>query len=282
MSESLSELRKKPHWSFSSLNSLINICSLQWAFRKIYKVESESTPISLIFGSAFHSTAEWIASGRMENESAKSEDVQDVFTESWIWQCRNADKLALSNDEFEQLNTTGRKMVECLNKQWTESDITAVSKAFSVELPGASKPLIGEIDLIIRDPQGKTILIDWKTSARKWPSDKADKDLQATCFMYAYEQITPKYKADESLFRYDVVTKTKEPSYTQNCTTRSQDDFLRLSQLVQCVERAVAAEAFLPNEQGFYCKGCEYSSACKNWHKARAKCISLPAEKVAA
>ena len=32
----LQELRKRPHWSFSSLNSLLNICSLQWRFQDRY------------------------------------------------------------------------------------------------------------------------------------------------------------------------------------------------------------------------------------------------------
>jgi RecB family exonuclease len=276
----LSELRKNPHWSFSSLNGLLNICSLQWAFKYVYKKESESTPINLIFGSAFHRVAEWIAACRMENESPKAEEVKDAFAEAWLWQVRNADQLSLSDKEFEQHNATGQRMIECLNREWTEADIVEISKPFSVNLPGASKPLIGEIDLIVKDPQNKTILVDWKTAARKWPAEKANKDLQATCFMYAYEQITPGFKAEENLFRYDVVTKTKEPSYTQYSPMRSGDDFLRLSQLVQTAEKLIASEAFLPNEQGFYCGGCQHVSACKEWHR-KARRISIPMKSAA-
>ena len=272
----LSELRKTPHWSFSSINGLINICSLQWAFRYIYKQESESTPVSLLFGSAFHKTAEWIARWRMDDEYARSAEAMDVFSEAWLWECRAADKLSMTKEEFEALNATGRRMIECFNREWTEANIISVSKAFSVDLPGASKPLIGEIDCIVREDDGKHTLIDWKTAARKWPANKADKDLQATCFMYAYEQSLNGYKAKDHQFRYDVVTKTKEPSYTQNCTTRSQEDFLRLSQLVRTAEKLIAADAFLPNEQGFYCGGCQYASACKEWHREQARTISLP------
>ena len=281
MSNKLSELRKKPHWSFSSLNGLLNICSLQWAFKYAYKVEQESTPIPLLFGSAFHRTAEWITMCRMENEYPKADEVKDVFADAWLWQCQNAEQVSLSNEEFETLNETGQRMIECLNREWTEANIVDVSKAFSVNIPGASKPLIGEIDLIVRDPQDKTILVDWKTSKNRWPAGKADKDLQATCFMYAYDQITPEYKPDESLFRYDVVTKAKEPSYTQHCTLRAEDDFLRLSQLIRTVEKAVASEVFFPNEQGFYCGGCQFASACREWHRKQTRCISVPSVRAA-
>lgn len=282
MNNKLSELRKKPHWSFSSLNGILNICSLQWAFKYVYKKEPESTPINLIFGSAFHRVAEWIAACRMENEYPKAEEVKDAFSESWLWHVRNSDKLSLSDDEFSQFNATGQRMIECLNREWTETNIVEVNKSFSVKIPGASKPLIGEIDLIVKDPKNRTILVDWKTAAKKWGVSKADKDLQATCFMFAYQRIIPDYKAENNLFRYDVVTKTKEPSYTQYCTLRNEDDFLRLSKLIRIIEKTVNAEAFLPNEQGFYCTGCQFASACKEWHRQQAKTISLPTSQVAA
>jgi Holliday junction resolvase-like predicted endonuclease len=277
MSEKLTELRKKPHWSFSSINGFVNICSLQWAFQKIYKLESESSPIPLLFGTAFHKTAEWIATGRMKNITVKAEDAQAVFSEAWNWECRAADNLALSPEEWDQLNSTGKKMIDCLNREWTEKNILNVSKVFAVNLPGASKMFIGEIDLIVKDDSGDVVLVDWKTAAKKWPEGKAEKDLQATVFSYAWKQLTgiiPK-------FRYDVVTKTKEPAYVQYPTIRTDDDFLRLSHLVRTVEKAVAAEAFLPNEQGFYCKGCQFASACKTWHRKKARCISVPMKRAA-
>ena len=276
MNNNLNELRKKPHWTFSSLNSFINICSLQWAFKYIYQVEPESTPVNLLFGSAFHHAAEWLSISRMKNKSSKVSEVQEVFSEEWLSQVRSAENVSLTNQEYEKLNETGCKMIACLNREWTERNILAVSKAFSVYLPGASKPLIGEIDCIVQEEDGKHTLIDWKTSARKWPSDKAEKDLQATCFMYGYENSVPEYNATNNHFRYDVITKTKEPSYTQHCTKRTEDDFLRLSQLVRTVEKAVGAEVFLPNEQSFYCSGCQFASACKEWHRKQAKIMYLP------
>ena len=41
----LAQLRKKPHWSFSSLNTFLNICSQQWAYRYVYDAEPEFTRV---------------------------------------------------------------------------------------------------------------------------------------------------------------------------------------------------------------------------------------------
>jgi hypothetical protein len=274
MNQQLSELRKQPHWSFSSLNGFINVCSLQWAFRYIYKLEPVgSTPINLVFGTSFHKTASLIAILRQKNIYSLPDEAMNLFTEMWNIEYKADDNLMLSNDDWDKLNDTGRKMIGCLNSKWLEDNIVSIGKAFSVFFPGTSKALVGEIDLIVKDDNDKTILVDWKTSARRWPVDKSNKDLQATCFLYAYEQIEPDYSASESQFRYDVITKTKEPSYTQHPTYRNKDDFHRLAQLIRTVERAVKAEVFLPNETSFYCSSCQYKSACKSWHTKQATTI---------
>jgi len=40
--------------------------------------------------------------------------------------------------------------------------------------------------------------------------------------------------------------------------------------LAAAAERAIAAEAFLPSEQGFYCGSCPHASACRDWHRRSA------------
>jgi hypothetical protein len=55
MTATLAELRKQPHWSFSSISTFVNICSLQWAFRYVYRAEPQFTSPALVFGKVFHS-----------------------------------------------------------------------------------------------------------------------------------------------------------------------------------------------------------------------------------
>ena len=91
--------------------------------------------------------------------------------------------------------------------------IREVAQCFSIEVPGLNMPLIGELDCVVTDGKD-TCIVDWKTSASKWPSEKADKDLQATIYTYAYKQMN----GILPLFRFDVVTKTKTPSVENHYT----------------------------------------------------------------
>jgi len=276
----LSEYRKRPHYSFSALNMFLNICSLRYAFEYIYKIETEHTPVSLAFGKAFHAVAEWIARQRKAGERLESSDAQDLFTDCWNLECTNDQKIIFDGEqEWEALNETGRKATECLNESWPRDErILDIGYSFAVPIIGADgstvteKPLIGEMDCIVRDSTGEICIIDWKTASRKWATDKAHKDFQATCFTYAYQNQFGK----NPLFRFDVVTKAKTPVYEQHCTIRTKDDFHRLARMVGIVEKAIDAEVFLPNEQGFYCGDCQFSHACKEWHRQQAKTISLP------
>ena len=94
-------------------------------------------------------------------------------------------------------------------------------RAFSVPIidadgePVSDRPLIGEIDLVVKDKDGDIVLVDWKTSAAKWPEGKVYSHMQATCFSYGWNRLT----GDNPLFRFDVVTKTKKPSYETLATT---------------------------------------------------------------
>lgn len=276
----LAEYRKRPHHSYSALNLFLNVCSLKYAFEYVYKIEKEHTPVNLAFGKAFHAAAEWIARQRQAGERVDGSDVRDMFTDCWNLQCVSDDRIALgSKEEWDSLNETGRKAVECLNDSWPRDEkILQVGQAFCIPIVDADgntvseKPLIGELDCVIRDRLNEVCIVDWKTASRKWATDKAHKDLQATCFTYAYQNQFGK----NPLFRFDVVTKAKTPIYEQHSTIRTRDDFQRLARMVNVFERAVEAEIFLPNETGFYCEDCVFKSACREWHRAKAKTISPP------
>ena len=272
MNVKLSEIRKSPHWSFSSLNGFLHICSLQWAFKHVYNKEPESTSVNLVFGSAFHAAASWLAERRKAGTYPSSKELFEVFDESWTWECRAAENLELSVEEMKEFNSLGRKMMETLNREWLEDGILAVGQEFSVNLPGSTKPLIGEIDLIVENDEGDVILVDGKTAAKKWPATKADKDLQATCFTHAWNQLTGEILP----FRYDVITKTRTPNFVQYPTFRGEDDFQRLFKLVAMVEKAVDEEIFIPSEQSFFCGGCEFKAACRNWHREKASTTFAP------
>ena len=101
------------------------------------------------------------------------------------------------------------------------------------------------------------------TASMKWPNGKADRDLQATTFCYAYQ----KKHGVNPLFRFDVFTKAKTPAHHQFYTLRSHDDFERFVFLAGQIEKAVNNGLFVPIESCMNCAECAYSERCKAVHR---------------
>ena len=270
---------KAPHWSYSRLSSFLN-CSLQWSFHYYYRLEPEHKSLNLIFGGAFHSAATWIAVSKKERRSFTAAEAEDFFSECFLKECRSSENITFGDCDENGCDTMGRSMVACLLENWPEDEIVIdASVPFRVMLtdyrgiPVSDKPCIGEFDLLIRLPDGTTAIVDWKTAARKWPADKASKDFQATCYLYAGWR-EKRMNPEETLFRYDVITKTAKPSVTRYPTMRKHDHFQRMLRIVGAVENAIRAEAFLPNPASFFCSDCVYAAACEEWHRRQARTIS--------
>ena len=272
---SLASLRRQPHWSFSRINGLVNYCSLAWAFRYVHRLKPRFTPVSLVFGSAFHGALAFYATRRLHGQEVTVADCQEVFADLLTENCRREGPPVRFGDSetADTLIAQGQRMLATYLASFDpEEEVEAVSMPFSVPLMDASgrlldKPLIGEFDLVVRGADGIRTVVDWKTSARRWPAGKAETDLQATCYLWAEQQS----RRPDSKFRFEVVTKTKVPVCERHAAIRDDEDFVRLGELVRVLERIVANECFLPQEGGWECANCPYATACKAWHRERAK-----------
>lgn len=274
----LHELRSEPHWSYSALNTYLNMCSLKYAFQYVYQAEHERTPANLPFGKAFHIAATAHAKNVMQSKRMTLPELHEVFAEWFKMECSASVNLVFKNGEsINSLIEQALFMLDALLNRWIDWDdnILSVAHAFKVHVPGLEKPLIGEYDMVIKEGDGRTI-VDWKTSASRWPADKADKDFQATAFSYAYLM-----EADHDTipaFRFDVVTKTKNPCLENHYTQRTKNDIQRFVMIATAVERAVKQEVFLPAETSFSCGDCQFANACKEWHrKSAAKHVCMAA-----
>jgi len=272
----LDQLREKPHLSYSAISKFLN-CQLAYYFQYVEQRKPEHTPVNLLFGTAFHRAAEAVAESKMKGNPITLEAGCEVFSEHWRESLAEAINLRFKDDEdADSLEALGLKMIVVLYPKLMEENIVAVAQAFSVPLLDddgkriSDLPLIGEYDLVLKSGD-ETVIVDWKTAARQWPADKAGKDLQATAFSYAWNL---QHGSDPN-FRFDVITKVKSPSIMSHPTRRCNDDYQRLSKLIAIIEKAIAADVFLPNEQSFCCSDCVYAHACANWHR-QASDRSLP------
>ncbi len=275
----LIEYRNREHWSYSALNQFLNICSLQFAFDRIYKLEKAFTPLSLAFGSAFHRTLEWLHLTRKEGKLPETKAARERFHDFWLRQVREDKGICFDQGkDADACAEQGGDLIEAFLLAIDPAEtVIAVNRAFAVPLIDArgnvlEKPMIGEIDCVVLadgracEP-GNVTLVDWKTSARRWSRDQAEKSLQPTVYLYAWRQL----HAASPVMRFDVVVKNKKPVVEQHETIRSPDRFHRMVELVKRVESMIAAEHFLPNETGMYCSGCPHQEACKSWHREQAR-----------
>ena len=275
----LMELKEeRPHWSYSSLNGLLNVCSLQWAFERLWKVKSEGpVPGALTFGSAFHRALEYQATGRMNGEPVKAEDLQDLFDTVLRRQVEEDGEVDFGEDaDLDSTAAQGRNLVACYMSNIDPAEqVLAVNHTFCVPLATADgtvleKPLIGEADVIVQN--GKRSVVDWKSAAARYSDQKVRTSMQATAMLLG---VTRTFGTVDD-FRFDLVVKLKKaPAFESYRTTRTESDYHRLASMAAVADRIVEAEAFHPNESGYACSGCRYKAACKSWHRDRARVISV-------
>ena len=253
---SIHELKDKPHWSYSALQCYLS-CPMKYKFRYVDNAPVERTCSALPFGRAFHAALSERARAGIDMREA---EVKEVFAELFKVETEAAENLRYkANETYDSLRQIGFDMLAVTLDNWQDDyAVENVAESFSVTVPGLSRPLIGEFDLVVSDGT-ETAIVDWKTAGSKWPQGKADRDLQATAFCDAYKQI----HGISPVFRFDVITKTKQPSVNSHYTLRTQDELDRFEFIAGRIEKAVNAELFYPSENIINCAECPYADRCK-------------------
>jgi len=283
MSSTLKELAAdREHWSYSSLNQFLNICSLQWAFQRYYRLKPEFVSVNLAFGSAFHRTLEAISLQRLDSKIMAEKESRDLFADFWTRQLQEDPNVRFDEDQdAEKLSEQGRGLVACYrNSIDPAEEVLSFNQAFCVPLIDQhgmvlEKPLVGEFDLVARK-SGKKSIIDWKSSATRWNPGKAHRNMQPTLYLYAYDQNNGTGPLPE--FRFDVLVKNKTPVFEQHVTKRGPDAFHRVLEKIKIAESMIAAEHFCPSDEGMFCKSCSFQGACKTWHREKSKLISVASQ----
>ena len=268
----LAQLKEQPHYSYTALNTYINICQLLYYYRYIEKAEAERTPVALPFGTAFHSVLSEQAQAAKTGKLLTAEQMTDAFATYFLANCKDAANIVFKRDEnIEDQIATAKRMFETVNKEWIDYwNIQSVAEPFRIEMPGLSKPIIGELDMVIAEKtpfddetdKGYDTIVDFKTAARMWSEDRPAKDLQATVFSYAFEKVHQRRPS----FRFDVVTKVKSPTVKHLYTSRDDDSYRRLEKLFVTADKGIQAGIFLPNEGSFACSDCPFADHCSGWH----------------
>ena len=256
MERKIETVRETPHWSFSAFQTYLS-CPMKFFFRYVEHAEVEHTSVSLPFGRAFHAV---LSERAMKGSDYSIDEAKEDFPIFFRGETEGSENVSFKPDEdFWFWNQRGCDMLEVAFAEWQDDYSTrSVAEAFSVEVPGLSKPLVGEFDLVVTDGGDETI-VDWKTASAKWPAGKIERDLQATTFCYAFYRLHGRLP----LFRYDVFTKAKTPAHHQFYTMRTRGELDRFVHLANRIEAAVNTGVFVPVETCINCSECPYSDRCK-------------------
>lgn len=263
----LADLRNVPHYSVSAINSYIN-CSLQYFFKYVEGLKPSHTSICLPFGTAYHTARAFVANAKFANAHLKRQDISleeavAIFADSFHAGIAQTEDLKADEGETAALEETGMRMVESLFNSLDPKEIVIeTNKAFIVPVENVDTPLIGELDMLTRNPDnGRLRIVDFKTAARKWPEDKAQKDLQASAYCMAFNA---EYNTIPE-FRFEICTKTKKPEIQILDTERTEQDFAKFANIVRAVDHGIKSKVFIPNSSSFFCSDCPFKQHCEKW-----------------
>ncbi|MGE4302001.1 MAG: PD-(D/E)XK nuclease family protein, partial [Victivallaceae bacterium] len=154
MERTVAELRKEPHWSYSAFSTYLT-CPLKFRFQYIDGIPPERTGSCFAFGRAIHA-----ALSEYAIRVVTPDEVEDIFEELFKAEINATDNLVYKPKEtYDSLLNTGFGILKAALDNWDNNcTIRSVSESFSVEVPGLSKPLIGEFDMVVKDTGGDCIV----------------------------------------------------------------------------------------------------------------------------
>lgn len=266
----LSELRKSPHLSASSVGEYVE-CGLLFRFGRIDKLPMEFKSDALEFGTVIHLVLAEFYEEKMIGKKMTLKDVHKSFEEHWFRIAEERTDIKYANGkDFNTLLVEGTDLLTTWYNKLPDDDfkVIGVEEAFSFTIPDLPLPIIGAIDLIEEDETGTIIITDFKTSSRAYSISEVDQNQQMTLYQMAMKNNG--YADQEILLRLDCLIKTKTPRFEQYYSIRSENDEIRLVRKIKQVWSGISKGVFIPNDTSWKCKNCSYKNACDEWFTRRA------------
>ena len=152
----IDELRQEPHWSYSALNTYLNICQAQFMYRYVEHAEVERTSACFPFGRAFHAALTAQAWECVTGGSLTRDEMMEQFAEAFKIEIKATPNLIYKEGEnYDSMLELASRMLDAVSANWSDCyTVKAVARAFKVEVPGLDCSLIGEWDCVVQDGGG--------------------------------------------------------------------------------------------------------------------------------
>jgi putative RecB family exonuclease len=254
----------RPHWSYSQLAQYLR-CPLQYYFERIARLPKPFLPSGLVLGRAVHEGLAEYHRRLQKHQACSGEIIRKKFRAAWR-QAESEGQIQYRPGETRQeLIELGTTLLDTYLQQSPPAQIVAVEQTWVVPLVTSGgeildKPLVAVVDLVVRESE-QLVVTEFKTSSRRYSQADLDSAQQAT----SYAHVMQDRFARLPLIRYIVLVKTKTPTIQQIEAKRTAAEVLRLGDIFQSVEWAIAAGAFYPVESPQNCSGCAFREACRAW-----------------
>ena len=261
----ITELRKQPHLSVSSINSYID-CGLQYKFSRIDKLKPDFLSDNLVFGSCLHRVLAEFNQEKMMGNILSSKQIENMFKTDWEKSAKDNPDIQYSKGKtYRILLNQGIKMLQEFMKRIPENDATivAIEEPFVFHIEGLEIPLIGVMDLVEEDEDGSLTITDYKTSKRSMAIRDVDSSFQLTVYYTAAK--ANGYADREINLKFDCLIKTQKPKFEQIYTERSSDHSAKAIKKIKQVWDGIQKGVFIPNDTSWRCWSCSYKSYCNEW-----------------
>jgi hypothetical protein len=261
-------------WSKSSIKSLLENCSWQWALRKVYGIEDHGSPATAM-GTGFHkSVEEWEKSGRRMS----LEEMQAVAAESAFDECK---KLPMS--QWFEHATDPEQVIELAKESVLVWSDTPINKGFTIKEMVSEWDCLGSetywnnswgnftlhgyVDTVYENDE-RVIIVDNKTasSMRRWKYDQ-DMNLEASVYLALAEKAQNEGLLPDKpvIFQYHVVSAKEGKARVIDMGGLTQQSFDILQASLTEAEAIRKHEAFRPKPNWNLCsaKYCAYFQGCR-------------------
>jgi CRISPR/Cas system-associated exonuclease Cas4 (RecB family) len=279
----IAELTSRADWtstlkiSKSQLQAFVT-CPRKFFYQYVNGQAWEFMPPALPFGRAIHAAgAYFYGVVKATGEKPELDAVLDEFRAAWALEGADPTIRWDVKNTVAGLESLGLAMLKTFHAETSPRQIEAIEYPFAVSLPGLDVQLVGIIDLIESDDDGRLIVSELKTAAKKMSDSEAENKLDGMVYAYAMHELGHATDDGVTLVRIDVLTKTKEPALQQMFVTKEAGDYRKLERWVRVILRAIAAllesdegdegDAFYP-VFGWGCKTCQFQTACRKWVSA--------------
>ena len=258
----LSELREQLHVSVSQLKCYLK-CPEKYRLQYVVGAEPEFRPANLVIGSAVHEGLAAHYSAVMQtSKSPEMEVCMDAFQDSLT--AARKGKIPIE-DIGKDLEAIGIGLLKAFYDRVHENPpkVVGVEYPFSIELhdpvtgEALEEKLVGALDLVVEE-NGRKIIGEHKSAARRWPKDQIEHDLQ----LAGYKLVGQKLGMRDVGLRLQILTKTKVPTLVVEDTDRDEKAIQEFLATTVGVLKAVDAGVFFPIRTTM-CTGCPFQRQCE-------------------